>query len=65
MLKANVRKDHIRTNPAADCERIVGGGRAQGILTPERQRSYSPTSGNVGKALFHFSPSTCSALPRE
>ena len=33
MLKAAARKGYIKSNPAADCERMVGGGRVRGILT--------------------------------
>ena len=38
MLKAAARKGYIKTNPAADCERMVGGGRTRGILTTVEAR---------------------------
>jgi integrase len=34
MLRYAARKGYIKTSPAADCERMVGGGRARGILAP-------------------------------
>ena len=38
MLKAAARKGYIKSNPALECERMVGGGRERAILTPGEVR---------------------------
>jgi hypothetical protein len=39
MLKAAARKGYIKTNPAAECARMMGGGRTRGILTTVEART--------------------------